>query len=278
MRRGLRLTPWTWSSEPGTSVAATTNGAAEREVAGDLDLAERQALDGTHRDARRPDRDTRAGGRQHALGVVAGRAGLDDRRLAVRVEPCEEHGRLDLGAGDGKRVVDRPERCAGDRHRQVPVRRLELRTHPAERVGDPSHRAPRERLVAGQLERLAYLSGQDPGDQAHERACVRAVDRPPGPAEAAQALAEDAQRAGPVLVDLHAERPHRGDRRLGVGRAAEPRDARLAVADRADQHRAVRDRLVARHGDVPHELRDGLDQHRVDRGAHSSITGAAMTP
>ena len=34
MRRGLRLTPWTWSSEPGTSVAATTNGAADEKSPG----------------------------------------------------------------------------------------------------------------------------------------------------------------------------------------------------------------------------------------------------
>ena len=34
VRRGLRLTPWMWSSEPGTSVAATMNGAAEEKSPG----------------------------------------------------------------------------------------------------------------------------------------------------------------------------------------------------------------------------------------------------
>ena len=34
MRRGLRLTPCTWSSEPGTSVAATISGAAEEKSPG----------------------------------------------------------------------------------------------------------------------------------------------------------------------------------------------------------------------------------------------------
>ena len=34
VRRGLRLTPWTVSSEPGSSVAATTNGAAEEKSPG----------------------------------------------------------------------------------------------------------------------------------------------------------------------------------------------------------------------------------------------------
>ncbi len=41
------------------------------------------------------------------------------------------------------------------------------------------------------------------------------------------------QRVDVVLVDLDAERADGGDRRLGVGRAAEARDAGLAVAERA---------------------------------------------
>jgi hypothetical protein len=43
----------------------------------------------------------------------------------------------------------------------------------------------------------------------------------------------------------------------------------------------VRDRLVPRDGDVPHEPRHRLDQHRTIRGggrAHDSITGATTTP
>ena len=263
---------------PGDERGRDDEGRGAREVARDLDLVEREALCTADRDAGRADGDARARGLEHALRVVAGRRGLDDGRLALGVQAGEEDGRLHLRARDRKRVVDRAKRRPDDAHRQVPVGRLQLRTHAAEGVGDPGHRAARQRVVAAQLERLPGLAGEDPGDQAHEGAGVRAVDRAAGPAEAAKALAEDAERVGAVLVDLHAERTHGRDRRLGVGRAAESRDPRLAVADRADQHRAVRDRLVARHGDVAEELRNGLDEHGVDRRAHSSITGATTTP
>ena len=248
------------------------------EVARDLDLAEREPLGRAHGDARRPDGDVCAGRLQHALGVVAGRGRLDDRRLAVREEPGEQDRRLDLRARDGQRVVDRVERVPGDRHRQVAVRRLEASAHAAERLGDPTHRPPRERLVARQLEALTVLSGEDAGDQPDERPGVRAVDRPPRRAQPTEALPEHAERVGAVLVDVDPEGAHRRDRRLGVRGAAEARDVRLAVADRADQHRAVRDRLVARNRDVADEPRDGLDEERSESGGHSSITGAATTP
>ena len=84
-----------------------------------------------------------------------------------------------------------------------------------------------------------------------------------GAVEPAEPLPEDAQRLLAVLVDLDAERADRGDRRLGVGRAAEARDARLAVAERADQHGAVRDRLVARDGEVA-ESSGRLDENPSD--------------
>ena len=173
------------------------------EVARNLDLAEREPLGRAHGDARRPDGDVCAGRLQHALGVVAGRGRLDDRRLAVREEPGEQDRRLDLRARDGQRVVDRVERAPGDRHRQVAVRRLEASAHAAEWLGDPTHRPPRERLVARQLEALTVLSGEDAGDQPDERPGVRAVDRPPRRAQPTEALPEHAERVGAVLVDVH---------------------------------------------------------------------------
>ena len=97
------------------------------------------------------------------------------------------------------------------------------RAHAAERLGDPLHRPPRERLVARQLEAPAVLAREDPGDEADERAGVRAVDRAPRRMQPAEPLAEDAQGLGAVLVDVDPERAHRPDRRLGVGGAAEAR-------------------------------------------------------
>ena len=72
---------------------------------------------------------------------------------------------------------------------------------------------------------------------------------------------EHAQDVDVLLHDLDAERANRGDRRLRVRRPAEARDARLPLADGADQDGAVRDRLVARHCDVPDQRGNGLDAH-----------------
>ena len=110
-----------------------------------------------------------------------------------------------------------------------------------------------------------------PAEQADEGAGVRTVDRPARRDEPAQALAEDVQRVVVVLVDRDPEGADGLDRRLGVGRAAEARDAGLAVAERAEQHGPVRDRLVSGDGDVPDEAGERLDPH-------SSITGATTTP
>ena len=46
--------------------------------------------------------------------------------------------------------------------------------------------------------------------------------------------------------------------------AAETRDRRLPLADRPDQHRAVRDRLVPGHGEVPDQRGYWLDAHGQD--------------
>jgi hypothetical protein len=170
------------------------------------------------------------------------------------------------------RVVDPAQGVAANGHGQVPVSRLDPRSHATEGLGDPPHRPRRERVVAGELELLPVLAGKDAGEQPDERPRVRAVDRARRRREPAEPLPEDAQRVVTVLVDVDPERAHRRDRRLGVGGAAEAGHTRLAVAERADQHRTVRDRLVAGHGEMTDEPRDRLD------GRHSSITGATTTP
>ena len=74
-----------------------------------------------------------------------------------------------------------------------------------------------------------------------------------------------------VLVDSDTERTNGPDRRLGIGGSAEAGDPGLSVTERAEQHCPMRDRLVARHGDVPDETRERFDPH-------PSITGARTTP
>ena len=95
----------------------------------------------------------------------------------VGEEPGEEQARLHLGARDRKLVLDPVERARVDPERQVPVRRLDARSHRCERLGDPAHRPRGERLVAAELELLPRLPGEDACDQADERARVAAVDR-----------------------------------------------------------------------------------------------------
>src|SRR4051794_9780602 len=153
----------------------------------------------------------------------------------------------------------------------MPVLRLDAPTHAGERLGHALHRTSAERGIARQLELLPVLAREDSREEPDEGARVRAIDRPPGRDEPVQALAEDVQRVLVVLVDRDPERTDCGDRRLGVGRAAESGDARLAVAQRAEQDRAVRDRLVSGNCDVTDEASDRLDPH-------SSITGATTTP
>ena len=107
-----------------------------------------------------------------------------------------------------------------DRERKVAVGRLDPCPHPAERLGDPRHRAARERSVAREREGAA-LPGEDPGEQPDERAGVGAVDRPVRGGEPRDARSAHEQRVRPLLLDLDPERAHRGDRRLRVRGAAE---------------------------------------------------------
>ncbi len=107
---------------------------------------------------------------------------------------------------------------------------------------------------------------------------------PSGGLQTAQAAAVDAQaRAGLVqALDARAERLDGRQRRERVGIGAEARDLGRALGDRADQQRAVRDRLVPGHGQLADECGGGrhLEPIGSGRGAHvaSASTGAASAP
>ena len=214
--------------------------------------------------ARRPSLHPRPRALEHPLGVVSRRRRLEHGRLPLlREEPGEEDRGLDLCGRDRQLVCDATEPRSLDDERRVAVGGRHQRAHPAERLADTLHRTRGERGVADELEPPG-LPGEHAAEQAHERACVAAVERTGWVrlGETPQADALHLQRVDVLLVDLRAERSHRRDRRLGVLRAAEPADDRLALAERADQHRPVGDRLVPRHGDVAHEGGDGVDAHR----------------
>jgi hypothetical protein len=212
-----------------------------------------------HRDRRRPAPHADPCALEHELGVIAGGRRLDDRRLPGCIEAREKNRRLDLGARDRQLVGRAPQRLDGlDRERRVPVGRRDARAQEPKRLGDPLHRPLRQRLVARERRR-GGLSRGDAGEQAHQRARVPAVDR--SALEAAQAGARDDELVVRLLDDLDAQRPHGGDRRLGVAGAPEAGDARRALADRAEENGTMRDRLVAGDGDVPGERNRGLYAH-----------------
>src|ERR1700722_6668465 len=89
-----------------------------------------------------------------------------------------------------------------------------------------------------------------------------------------QADAVHDQLVGAELLDLGAQGPHCVEGRLGVGRAAEPTDVRLAVRNRAEQERAVRDGFVAGNGEGSLQRDCGLDPH----APLSPRTGETTTP
>jgi hypothetical protein len=87
-----------------------------------------------------------------------------------------------------------------------------------------------------------------------------------------QAGALDLHHVHVILAHDDPECPDRRDRRFRVRRPAEAADGRVPLADRAQEQRSVGDRLVARHRDVTHNRRSGLDLHR------SPSTGETTTP
>ncbi len=144
------------------------------------------------------------------------------------------------------------QRAAADAQRREDVaraRRIDApfddRAHLAQRLGDPPHRPPRERGVA-----LELVSNGPPGQearhQADRRPRVAAVERRGGRAQAREPDA--AHLAPPCLqLDVDAERPQGRRRRQVVAALPEAAGLDDAVAERAEQQRAVGDRLVAGH-------------------------------
>ena len=159
------------------SVAATMNGAAAEKSPGTVTSGRCSCPAGSIETDSRPPANARSCCVEHELGVVAGRRGLDDGGRAVRVEPGEQDRRLHLRARHREHVLDSLQRIRPfDDDGRFAVRRLDARAHPLQRLGDAVHRSRAKRLVAGELE-ASFLSGEDSGEQPHERARVAGVDR-----------------------------------------------------------------------------------------------------
>ena len=147
---------------------------------------------------------------EHPLGVVAGGRRLLDPRAATGVEPREQEARLHLRARNLGAVVDSGEPApAPDRERRGAAgRRLDLRPHLRQRLGDPAHRAPRQRLVPheGGVEPLAR---KEPGEEAKTGPRVPEIEGTGRSFETVPAATGDPERARTVRFDGDPERADR---------------------------------------------------------------------
>ena len=204
MRSGLTFTPWTRSSEPLSSVAATTNGAADEKSPAISHLERRQPVDGRDGDLGAAPRHPHAELAEQPFGVVAGRLrSTTRRRPAVREQPGEEHRRLDLRARDGQLVADRAQLPALDHDRRVAVGRLDPRAHPPQRLGDPLLR-PRARATRRRRARSGPPGRRGSRTRAAAR-CPRCRSRAARRARAARASRRREREPSPAsVVDLDA--------------------------------------------------------------------------
>ncbi len=118
------------------------------------------------------------------------------------------------------------------------VGRLDLHSHPAQRLGDALVGPHRQRLVADELE-AAVLTGEQAAGEPQDGACVAAVDRRPRRTQAAQADALHANVVVAVVGHLDAAGAHDVDRRERVGGSPEAANAALPVCDRGEQYRPL---------------------------------------
>ena len=152
-------------------------------------------------------------------------------RSASRREAAPTSSGHSRARADARPPAARNPRCA-----PAASRRSSRSAHPSSgaRRRDPRPASPK-RLVAREDE-LAFLAGQEAHQELEQRAGVAAVDRLSGRPQPAQPHASHGQHVDVVLDDLDAERPHRVHGRLGVRRAPEALDPRLALADPTDEH------------------------------------------
>ena len=139
-------------------------------------------------------------------------------------------------------------RRATDLHRRASLVRVDARAHHLQRHRDALHRPAHQRLIADQRG-IEALRREQPHHQAHRRAGIAHVERRRRGCETVHARAVQQHLGGCRALDAHAERPQRARRGEAVLAVEEAADVRVARGERAEHQRAVRDRLVARHGE-----------------------------
>jgi hypothetical protein len=183
-------------------------------------------------------------GAQHALGVVAGGFGLDHLDAALGVQAGQQHGRLHLGRGHRQLVGQAAQVAALQGQGQAALVAAQPGgAHAGQRIQHPAHRPAAQGIVAGEggAQREARRRAHD---QPHAGAGVAAVDHVRRLDEAALAL--DPPAADAFLLDPRAERCAWPGRWPDVGALQQALDRRGPGGQGAQDHRAVRNRLVAR--------------------------------
>ena len=171
----------------------------------------------------------------HALGVVA--RGAPARRSAVSPSARSPASRMHdftwaEATASSWRMPRRAASADGDgRQRVVLAARRPWPPWPRSGSQHPGHGPAADAGVAGEHAEEGQRSHQA-GQQADERAGVAHVDDVVGLAQPSQP-GPWTTRSAPVLVHLHAQRPHGGDGRQGVGRAQEAGDPHRPVVHRA---------------------------------------------
>ena len=200
--------------------------------------------------------------------MIARRLGLDHRRGAGRVEAGEEHGGLDLRRGNRRPIGDRHRvDGAAQRERQAAClgARDDLGAHRQERRQDAHHRPLAQRGIAVEG-RSDAVAGDDAHHQARAGAGIAEIERG-GRARAGRRRRPRRRARRPRRARLTVAPSRRQASAVASTSAPSSRPSICRLADRqqAEDQRAMRDRLVARHAHAPLEAGATAGRHRRSR-------------
>ncbi len=189
---------------------------------------------------------------EHALGMIAGRFLLDQRGLARRREPAQQHRRFHLCRGDRALVLDRDRVArALELERQPAAFGLlhDLGAHARERIEHAAHRPLAQAGIAVE-HHLDRMAGDDPQHQPRAGAGIAEIERRAGRQKRADARALHAPGPRSHALKLGPERATSADGGERIVPFQQALDPGLAHRQQAEHERAVGDRLVAGHANA----------------------------
>ena len=202
------------------------------------------------------------------LAVVASADRFADGGGAACLESGEEQSGFDLGAGDGRGVVDGGKGCAVDRDGRVAFGEFDARAHLRERLADAFHGAAAERGVADEGE-AARLRCDQARQHAHGRAGVAAVEGMVRGGEVAGGSGDFDCVVRPR--NLGAEGGDTGEGGGTVGAGGEIGKARGPVGESAQQCVTVADTFVAGQAKAALDIAGGLDDALGGNSGQSTL-------